>query len=276
METKNKYLALKAFLSELLKEDVAVAFSGGVDSALLLHLCRDAALQHGTRVHAFTVHSEMHPLADIDSARKSAVDAGVGHTVLAVDELEEAGIRNNPVDRCYRCKFTLFNRIRREAAAMGINQVIEGTNEDDLHVYRPGIKALNELGIISPLAHFHITKEEVREIAAVLGIKVAKRPSSPCMATRFPYGTALTYEYMRRVDEAETWLRSLGLGNVRVRVHGDIARVETDVDDFDRIMQMRSTVVDELKKKGFPYVTLDLEGFRSGSMDINLKLDKED
>ena len=276
METKNKYLALKAFLSELLKEDVAVAFSGGVDSALLLHLCRDAALQHGTRVHAFTVHSEMHPLADIDSARKSAVDAGVGHTVLAVDELEEAGIRNNPVDRCYRCKVTLFNRIRREAAAMGINQVIEGTNEDDLHVYRPGIKALNELGIISPLAHFHITKEEVREIAAVLGIKVAKRPSSPCMATRFPYGTALTYEYMRRVDEAETWLRSLGLGNVRVRVHGDIARVETDVDDFDRIMQMRSTVVDELKKKGFPYVTLDLEGFRSGSMDINLKLDKED
>ena len=276
METRDKYLALKDFLSDILREDVAVAFSGGVDSALLLHLCREAARQHGTRVHAFTVHSGMHPLADMGSARESAAAAGVEHTVLAVDELEEAGIRNNPPDRCYRCKYALFDRIRREAAARGISRVLEGTNEDDLHVYRPGIRALKELGIISPLARFHITKKEVREIAAGLGIDVARRPSSPCMATRFPYGTTLTYEAMHRVDEAESRLRSLVPGNVRVRVHGDIARVETDADCFERMMQMRQEVVEELKGLGFTYVTLDLEGFRSGSMDINLKLDKED
>lgn len=270
METVDKFRALERYLAELLQEDVAVAFSGGVDSALLLHLCRDAARLHGTRVHAFVVHSDMHPVRDVEAARKLAGEAGVELTVLNVDELEEAGIRNNPPDRCYRCKRTLFGKIKREAAARGISNVLEGTQEDDLHVYRPGIRALQELSILSPLARFRITKEEVREWAAKKGVSVARRPSSPCMATRFPYGTELTYEKMRTVDAAEAWLRAQGLSQVRLRVHGDIARLETGVGDFGRILEIRPSAVDKLKGMGFPYVTLDLEGFRSGSMDIHL------
>lgn len=274
MDWKDKFLALEEWLSGLLTEDVALAFSGGVDSALLLHLCRDAARLHGTRVHAFTVHSDMHPLADIDAARSAALEAGVEHTVLHVDELRDAGIRDNPPDRCYRCKYALFGMIKREAAQRSISIVLEGTNEDDLHVYRPGLRALEELSILSPLARFHITKEEVRRMAAEKGITVAHRPSSPCMATRFPYGTTLTYEMMRRVDGAESWLRSLGFTNVRVRVHGDIVRLETDPGDFGLLLQMREQVIERMKGMGFPYVTLDLEGFRSGSMDFNLLKDR--
>ena len=270
MGTVDRFQALEQYLSELLTEDVALAFSGGVDSSLLLYLCRDAARRHGTRVHAFTVHSDMHPVTDIGAARKTAGEAGVELTVLRVDELREAGIRNNPPDRCYRCKYTLFDKIRQEASRMGISIVLEGTNEDDRHVYRPGIRALEELSILSPLAHFHITKEEVRQMAAERGISVARRPSSPCMATRFPYGTELSYEKMQAVDEAEEWLRKQGFSNVRVRVHGDIARIEIDTEDLGRILQTRSEVVEKLKGKGFPYVTLDLEGFRSGSMDIHI------
>lgn len=274
MDVKDKGLALESYLSGLLEEDVAIAFSGGVDSTLLLYLCREASLRHGTKVRAYTVHSDMHPLGDIDNARRIAVEAGVEFSELSVDELAEAGIGNNPPDRCYLCKYALFSKIKDKASGQGIAHVVEGTNEDDLHVYRPGLRALKELGIISPLAKFNITKAEVRAMAAERGISVAGRPSSPCMATRFPYGTALTYEKMRLVDEAETWLRAQGFSNVRVRVHGDIARIETDADDLERILQIRGAVIDVLKSKGFPYVTLDLEGFRSGSMDIHIK--KED
>ena len=271
MDLQAKSRALEARLSDLLQEDVAIAFSGGVDSGLLLALCCDAAARHGTRVHAFTVHSDMHPLGDIGHARKMAEDAGVPFHEIHVDELREAGIGNNPPDRCYRCKAALFGKIRQRAADLGIRHVLDGTNEDDLHVYRPGLRALRELGILRPLAEFHLGKEEVRTLAAARGLAIASRPSSPCMATRFPYGTALSYERMRRVDEAEGWIRSRGFANVRVRVHGDIARIETDAADLERLLALRGEVVAELKKKGFPYVTLDLEGFRSGSMDIHIE-----
>lgn len=276
METRDKFIALEDYLDVLLGDDVAVAFSGGVDSALLLHLCVEAAGRHGTRVHAFTVHSDMHPLADISLARKAALEAGVGHTVLNVDELADAGIRNNPPDRCYRCKYALFSKIREEASGMGIKHILEGTNEDDLHVYRPGLRALAELSVLSPLARFHITKEEVRGMAARKGITVAKRPSSPCMATRFPYGALLSYEMMRKVDRAEARIKELGLSNVRVRVHGDIARIEIDPGDMARILEKRLELVEEIKGIGVDYVTIDLQGFRSGSMDINIKKGKED
>lgn len=276
MDASGKFQALEAYLSELLQEDVAIAFSGGVDSSLLLRMCSEAAAQHGTRVFAYTVHSDMHPVADVDHARRQAQAEGVEHLVVHVNELEEAGISDNPPDRCYRCKYTLFGKIKRAAAAAGITHVLEGTNEDDLHVYRPGLKALGELSILSPLAHFHITKAEVREEAARRGLSVAQRPSSPCMATRFPYGTKLSYTAMRRVDAVESWLRAQGFTNVRVRVHGDIARLETDAEDLMRLLEMRQSVIEKLKGQGFAYCTLDLEGFRSGSMDIHLKKKEED
>lgn len=271
MNASDKFQALEAYLSELLKDDVALAFSGGVDSSLLMRMCSEAAARHGTRVFAYTVHSDMHPVADVDHARRQALAEGVEHLVIRVNELEEAGIADNPPDRCYRCKYTLFGKIKRTAAAAGITHILEGTNEDDLHVYRPGLKALEELSILNPLAHFHITKAEVREEAARRGLSVAQRPSSPCMATRFPYGTKLSYAAMRRVDEVERWLRAQGFANVRVRVHGEIARLETDADDLMRLLAMRQAVIEKLKGQGFAYLTLDLEGFRSGSMDIHLK-----
>lgn len=276
MDASGKFRELEDYLSELLKEDVAIAFSGGVDSSLLLRMCHDAAAKHGTRVLAYTVDSEMHPVADAGHARLQALAEGVEHILVHVDELGEAGIADNPPDRCYRCKFTLFSRIRRAAAAEGVSHIVEGTNKDDLHVFRPGLRALRELSILSPLARFHITKAEVRAEAASRGLSVASRPSSPCMATRFPYGTRLSYEAMRRVDEAESWLRTQGFTNVRLRVHGEIARLETDVEDLPRLLEMRRSVVQELKEKGFTYITLDLEGFRSGSMDIHLKKNEED
>lgn len=270
MNYNEKKQALKTYIWELVQHDVVVAFSGGVDSSLLLHLCCEEAQKTGTKVYAITMLTELHPHGDADIARRVALEAGAIHEVITINELADAGIRMNPVDRCYRCKRTLFAMLVDRAKELGAPSVVEGTNEDDLHVYRPGIKALGELGILSPLAKCGFTKEEVRQLAAEYGISVAKRPSTPCMATRFPYGTELSYEAMKQVDEAETWLRAQGFYNVRLRVHDKVARLEIDTEDMSRLLSMREEVVQQLKRRGFPYITLDLEGFRSGSMDIGL------
>ena len=264
-------LALKARLLELAANDIMVAFSGGVDSSLLLAMSCEAAKEKGTKVTAVTMHTRMHPNGDVDIARRVAEEAGAQHLVIHIDELEDAGIRMNPVDRCYRCKRHLFGKLQEKAAELGASCVIEGTNEDDLHAYRPGIRALRELGILSPLAELGITKSEVRRMAQEMGISVAERPSTPCMATRFPYNTPLDYDMMSRVDEAETWLREQGFRNVRLRIHGDVARLETDGGDMGKLLLIRKEVVERLKAMGFAYITLDLEGFRSGSMDIHIK-----
>ena len=150
---------------------------------------------------------------------------------------------------------------------LGIKTIMDGTNEDDLHVYRPGIRALRELSIISPLAETEMTKEEIRRMAEEYGLSVATKPSTPCLATRFPYGTQLTYEKMRQVENGEEILKSFGFYNVRLRVHDDIARIETDKEDFEQLLKHKEEIVKELKKIGYDYITLDLEGFRSGSMD---------
>jgi len=186
---------------------------------------------------------------------------------LKIDELGEADIAENPVERCYRCKRYLFKKILKEADRLGVSRVIEGTNADDLHVYRPGIRAVRELGIISPLADIGITKEEVRLMAREYGISVAEKPSVPCLATRFPYGTHLTGEKLQKVEEGERFLKALGLYNVRLRVHGEIARIEVDRQDMPLLMGQKDLAVEYLKKLGYTYITLDLEGFRSGSMD---------
>lgn len=153
---------------------------------------------------------------------------------------------------------------------MGIPVILEGTNEDDLHVYRPGIKALKELRIASPLAETHMTKAEVRQMAAEYGLSVAAKPAAPCLATRFPYGTSLTYEKIQQVEKGEIYLKSLGLGNVRLRVHETVARIEADEGDFSKIMAQKDQIAAFLKEVGYTYIALDLEGFRSGSMDIDM------
>ncbi len=278
LQTENDYnydkrkKALLDRISAYAAEDTAVAFSGGADSTLLLRLVCGAAKKTGKRVAAVTVQTRLHPAGEIREAARTAAALGAEHRVIAVDELAEAGIFDNPADRCYRCKKLLFTKIRKFSVAEGIPRILEGTNEDDMHVYRPGIRALRELGIISPLADAGFTKAQVRRLAGEYGLAAAKKPASPCMATRFPYGARLSYEAMDRAAEGEAYLRARGFYNVRLRVHGDIARLEVDAEDFLRILAFREDVTARMKELGYRYVALDLEGFRSGSMDLPLNV----
>ena len=257
-------------MAQYARQDVMVAFSGGVDSSLLLKLAHEAAQKTGKEVYAVTMQTRLHPTGEIEEAKRVCEEIGAVHIVIAVDELEEAGIMNNPVERCYLCKRHLFLRMKERASDFGINVILEGTNEDDLHVYRPGIKALKELQIISPLAEAGLTKAEVRKMACEYGISVSSKPATPCLATRFPYGTELTYEKMARVEKGETFLKGIGLHNVRVRVHDNLARIEVDESAFAEFLAHKKEITDYLKSLGFVYITLDLEGFRSGSMDVGI------
>lgn len=267
---EKKCLELKALIEEYTSSDIMIAFSGGVDSGLLLKMaCESAALKNNT-VYAVTMHTMLHPKVDIETAKKVAAEVNAVHLIVNVNELNEAGILNNPVDRCYLCKRYLFEQIKLKAKELGVDTIIDGTNEDDLHVYRPGIKALKELGIKSPLAEAGLTKRDVRRLAGEYGISVQNRPSTPCLATRFPYGTLLSYEGMRRVEAAEEFIKELGVYNVRVRVHNELARIEIDKEELLRVLDNKNLITAYLKELGYTYITLDLEGFRSGSMDINI------
>ncbi len=263
-EKKERLLTL---LKEYLKEDVCVAFSGGVDSSLLLVMASRAARERGRKVYAITMDTVLHPSGELGAARKVLEGTGAEHVILKLNELAVPEMKNNPVNRCYLCKKALYEQMLSYGEKKGIHTLIEGSNEDDLHVYRPGLTAVKELGVKSPLAYLHITKEEVRSLAREYGIPVADRPSSPCLATRLPYGTEIDLELLNRIDQGEEYLRGLGFYNVRMRVHGDIVRLEVDEKDFSALLGHRREIVQKLKELGFPYITLDLEGFRSGSMD---------
>ncbi len=269
-EYKERCNALLSAIDKYTNEDVIIAFSGGVDSSLLLKLACESAKAKGTKIYAVTFHTALHPMHEIDIAQKVAEEAGAIHYIIKVDELKQAGIENNPKDRCYLCKKSLFERLKNLADELQIITIIEGTNEDDLHVYRPGIRAIRELGIHSPLAASLMTKTDVRKMAAEYDVSVADRPSTPCMATRFPYDTPLSYDKMHMVEKGEEYLRNLGFYNERIRVHDDIARIEVDLEDLTKLLKHREDIVSYLKNLGFAYVTADLEGFRSGSMDYKL------
>lgn len=274
MQYEEKCKKLHEIIDQYTKRDVVIAFSGGVDSSILLKISMDHAVKNGTKVHAITANTELHPMNDLGIAQKVAREMGVHHAVLEINELEDADILENPVDRCYRCKKFLFTGLLRMAEEFGTDIVMDGTNQDDLKAYRPGLKAIKELGVKSPLREAEFRKEDVRRLAAEFGISVADRPSAPCLATRFPYGTILTMENMKKVDQGESFLKTLGLYNVRIRVHGETARIEVDPEYMEKIVLHRMEIVDYFKTLGYDYVTLDLEGFRSGSMDINLRFNK--
>ena len=261
---------LEARMEQLAREDICLAFSGGVDSSLLLKAAADAAAHTGSRVYAVTFDSRLHPSCDLEIARRVAGELGGIHEVITVDELEQEAIKHNPVNRCYLCKRHLFLKLTELAETRGIRHILDGTNEDDMHVYRPGIRALKELGILSPLAELHITKAQVKAMASEYGISVASRPSTPCMATRLPYGALLDYEVLERIGEGESYVRTIIPGNVRLRLHGDIVRLELDTEAFGVFMERREEIVSRLKEMGFVYITLDAEGFRSGSMDTGV------
>lgn len=276
VEWEKKKTVLVSVMNDMTRRNIAVAFSGGADSALLLKLAADSAKLHGTNVCAITVHTKLHPHHEMEEAKQLAKQIGAMHVCISVDEFGDEQIARNPVNRCYLCKKMIFRSVLEKSAQLGFDTVIDGTNEDDLHVYRPGIQALRELGIRSPLAEAGITKSMVRQWLTELGLAVAGKPATPCLATRIPYGEALDEDVLQRIGQGEKYLRDMGFVNVRLRVHGQIARIEIDIGQMDRLMQNRQAVTDYLKGLGFMYVTLDLEGFRSGSMDIGILSDNID
>lgn len=276
-EIQSRKKALLAQMEKLAEHDICLAFSGGVDSSLLLKLAVDAAAVHGTKVYAVTFQTRLHPPCDLETATRVAKEVGAIHEILYVDELEQEAIRHNPENRCYLCKHHLFGKLLEFAHAHGITQVLDGTNEDDLHVYRPGLKALREYGVISPLAACHVKKAGVKALAAEYGVSVAHRPSTPCMATRLPYGAEINYDVLDCIAEGEAWLHGLfgAEENLRLRVHGDMVRLEIAPARMMEVLEKREEITEYLKKLGFSYLTLDLEGFRSGSMDQKIKQKEE-
>jgi pyridinium-3,5-biscarboxylic acid mononucleotide sulfurtransferase len=252
------------------QEGIAVAFSGGVDSSLLLKIACDVGKKANRPVLAVTFETKLHPHGDLEEAKDLALSLGAVHKTIEVDEFADPEIMNNPVDRCYRCKNLLFRTLISYANSEGFTYLVDGTNYDDLSSYRPGRKALQELGIHSPLLELQITKAQIRTLAAELGIASSDRPSAPCLATRLPYGARLDFDLLERIDRGEKIIKDLGFYNVRLRLHEDILRIEIDKEALPQFIAQREGIIDHLKDLGFVYLTLDLEGFRSGSMDIRL------
>ena len=262
---------LTSLMDAHISEGIGIAFSGGVDSSLLLKIACEAGKAAGRPVLAITFETRLHPQGDLNEAQKIAADLGAVHKIIQIDEFADPEIINNPVDRCYRCKKLLFQSLISCANREGYSYLIDGSNYDDLNAYRPGMKALTELGIHSPLLELQITKEQIRSLAEELGVASSNKPSAPCLATRLPYGSHLDYDLLNRIDQGEQYLRGLGFYNVRLRVHQDILRIEIDPKDFRKFLEDKDRIIDRLKELSFIYLTLDMEGFRSGSMDIYIR-----
>jgi len=247
---------------------VLVAYSGGVDSTFLLRVVLEVL---GENVLAVTAKSPIHPSSESATAGEMARWLGAKHLFVETDELDDPDFARNPPERCYLCKCWLFAKLQELAEEHSLREVLEGSNYDDLGEYRPGLRALRELGVRSPLAEAGLTKAEIRALSRQMGLPTWDKPAQACLATRFPYGEFLTPEKLGRVEEAEEFLRSLGLGQLRVRSHGPLARVEVSQEEMSRFLHKASKVVKKLKELGYTYTTLDLEGYRRGSMDELLK-----
>jgi len=263
-ELENKYRKLKDILKSL--ESVAVAYSGGVDSTLLLKAAAEAL---PGKVVAFTAKSETYPELELQGALCMAQQFGVECRVIETSELDINCFSDNPPERCYYCKSELFARIRNEAEKLGLNCVADGANADDVSDFRPGLKAAAELGVRSPLKEAGLTKKDIRAISKELGLSTWDKPAYACLASRFPYGQKITAEKLKAVAAAENLLRELGFSGFRVRHHGTIARIEVPQGDMKRLLEdgVRQRIIKEFKNLGFNYITVDIEGYRSGSMN---------
>ena len=258
-----KYKTLQNYLRDL--TDVAIAYSGGVDSTFLLHTARDVCGQ--THVLALMAQGTFLSPRERETALDNAQKMGVIPLVVNADEYSVPEFCANLPDRCYYCKKNLFIKMKTAAAARGFFNLADGTNADDTGDYRPGLRALKELGIHSPLAFSGLGKDEIRQLSSISSLPTADQPSRACLASRIPYGTPITAALLTAVGQAEDYFMERGFGVVRLRAHGPVALIEVPTQDFERLLSIKNEICSYVKTLGFTYVGLDVEGFRSGSQN---------
>lgn len=268
MNLVQKKTALMSRITAL--KSVLIAFSGGVDSTLLLKISHDALKD---RVVAVTAMSALQPAHEQEAAREQARALGVQHITIHARALEDSAFVKNDTDRCYRCKCLLFQDLLSMAHELGLAHVAHGANTDDLNDYRPGYRAANELGIVAPLLDACLNKQDIRDLSRQLNLSTWDKPAMACLASRIPYGTRLTGKRLKMVDAAEDVLLKEGFQSCRVRHHGDVARIEVPETAVTRFLDsaLRKKVVDKIGKIGFSYVTVDLAGYAQGSMNRSIK-----
>ena len=269
MTIQSKYDSLKQTLHELGR--VAIAFSSGVDSTFLLKVAHDTL---GNRAVALTARSSLFPSRELDDAERFVHNEGIEHIVIEFDPFSVAGLSQNPTNRCYLCKKELFTRFKHIAEEYGIPHIAEGSNADDVHDYRPGMQAIAELGMLSPLRDSGLTKGEIRQLSRELNLPTWNQPSFACLATRIPYGVEITAERLAMIEAAEQFLFELDFNQVRVRYHpnfndGNLARIETDEEGLQRLLDknLREKIHRRFRELGFIHTAADLLGYRTGSMD---------
>lgn len=264
MEVNIKLDNLRKRLLEL--ESVVIAYSGGVDSNFLLKVAKDTLKD---KVIAVTINAMMHSNREIEESINYAKEFGVNHIVVNIDNFKVEEFIKNNTDRCYHCKKEVFKTIKEIAAKHNIKYVLDGTNLDDLGDFRPGLKALEELNIISPLKECGLTKEDIRYLSKKMGLNTHNKPAFACLATRIPYGTKITKDLLKKIEKSEEYLISIGFNQFRVRVHNDIARIEVGKDELYKFFNedLLNKTDKKLKEIGFKYVTLDMAGYEMGSMN---------